>query len=134
MTQVRPELWRAICYAGVDDYKRMEERGDEHEDISICLAYQLKRLGPECDRYRQLFFWAMHSLDRAVIERYGFGTTKALPFPIHMGGTQFYSHDGNAIELCYASSSMEDGDGDDDTSEMEKPCTFFSQLVSHRDV
>jgi hypothetical protein len=135
-------MWKNVCYAKVEEYRKMKERGDKDEDVALCMAYQLKRIGPECERYRQLFFWAMHTLDRAVIERYGFGTTRALPFPIGMHNTQFYSHDGNELELYCIPTESPETSGEEEHEEtscfgkdtLEGKTSFFSQLVSCSDL
>jgi len=99
------DLRKNICYAKVEEYKRMKQRGDKDEDIAVCIHYQLKRISPGCDRYRQIFFWARQNLSQDILCRYGFGLTQDLPFPISMRTARFEQHKGKSIELYCLSTS-----------------------------
>jgi hypothetical protein len=84
----------------------MKHRGDKCDDIALCIFLQLKELQPECERYRQIFFWAQQNLDRVALDKYGFGTTPTIPFPIEMHNKVYYDAQGNQGELyCLSSCS-----------------------------
>ncbi|MHA1681859.1 MAG: hypothetical protein ACTSUE_13045 [Promethearchaeota archaeon] len=100
-----------LCHTDVDVYKKMSNRGDKHDDIALCIYMQLKELDPECNRYRKIFFWARQNLDNDTLDKYGFGKTEILPFPIDMHDKRYLDHEGNAQELyCITHDNAEEGE------------------------
>jgi len=96
----RSSLYVDSCFTTVDTYKHMKQRGDRDEDVALCILHQLRELEPACERYRKIFFWAWQSLDGGALERYGFGLTQHLPFPVGMHNRRFCNSRGKAQQLC----------------------------------